>query len=73
MSDVLSSPWGPWLLLLLCGILPSEMWRVLGALLSRGMEETSPLFTWVRLVARPFSKIRAKGEAWECGLLSKSG
>jgi hypothetical protein len=27
------------------------MWRVLGAVLSRGMDETSPLFTWVRLVA----------------------
>lgn len=46
-----ASPWGPWLLLLLCGILPSEVWRVLGAVLSRGMEESSPLFTWVRLVA----------------------
>ena len=51
MSEIVAGPWGPWLLLLLCGILPSEVWRVLGAVLSRGMDEASPLFTWVRLVA----------------------
>nr|WP_281502997.1 AzlD domain-containing protein [Ancylobacter crimeensis] len=33
------------------GFLPNEMWRVLGVLLGRGMDENGALMRWVRAVA----------------------
>ncbi len=41
----------PYLALVLLGLLPSEMWRWLGALLGRGLDENSEIFMWVRAVA----------------------
>ena len=41
----------PYLLLVLVGFLPNEIWRVLGVLASRGIEEDSELIIWVRSVA----------------------
>jgi hypothetical protein len=41
----------PYLVLLLIGFLPNEIWRVLGLVLSRGVDESSDLLLWVRAVA----------------------
>ena len=46
MSDV----W-PYLVLVLVGFLPNEVWRMLGLVLSRGVDEESDLLLWVRAVA----------------------
>jgi hypothetical protein len=45
-----SDPW-PYLLLLLVGFLPNEIWRWLGVVLARGLDETAAVVTWVRAVA----------------------
>lgn len=37
--------------LILVGFLPSEVWRWLGVLLGRGLDEDSELILWVRAVA----------------------
>jgi hypothetical protein len=41
----------PYLLLVLLGFLPTEVWRVLGVLLARGITPDSELLVWVRAVA----------------------
>jgi hypothetical protein len=41
----------PYLLLVLVGFLPNEIWRVLGVVAARGLDETSEIITWVRSVA----------------------
>jgi hypothetical protein len=38
-------------MLLLVGFLPNEIWRVLGLVLARGIDESSELFLWARAVA----------------------
>jgi hypothetical protein len=42
--------WG-YLVLLLVGFLPSDIWRLLGVVVSRGIDEESELLVWVRSVA----------------------
>jgi hypothetical protein len=41
----------PYLLLILVGFLPTEVWRVLGVLLARGISPDSEILVWVRAVA----------------------
>lgn len=41
----------PYILLVLVGFLPNEMWRWLGVVFSRGLDETSEVLVWVRAVA----------------------
>jgi hypothetical protein len=41
----------PYLVLVLAGFLPNEMWRMLGILLARGVDENSEILIWVRAVA----------------------
>jgi branched-subunit amino acid transport protein AzlD len=41
----------PYILLVLVGVLPNEIWRLLGVLASRGIAEDSELIIWVRAVA----------------------
>ena len=41
----------PYLLLLLVGFLPNEIWRLIGVVLARGLDESAPLVVWVRAVA----------------------
>src|SRR5262249_58411315 len=41
----------PYVLLLLVGFLPNEIWRWLGIVLARGLDETAPVVMWVRAVA----------------------
>jgi hypothetical protein len=40
-----------YLLLLLVGFLPNEVWRMLGLVFVRGIDEESELFMWARAVA----------------------
>lgn len=40
-----------YLILILVGFLPSEIWRWLGILLGRGLDEQSEIIMWVRAVA----------------------
>ncbi len=41
----------PYLALLLLGFLPSEIWRWLGVMVGRGLDEDSEIILWVRAVA----------------------
>jgi hypothetical protein len=41
----------PYLVLILVGFLPNEIWRLLGVIVARGIDEDSELITWVRAVA----------------------
>jgi hypothetical protein len=42
---------GPVLALILVGFLPNELWRLLGLVLVRGLDERSQAIVWVRAVA----------------------
>jgi hypothetical protein len=42
---------GPLLTLLLVGFLPNEVWRLVGLMLVRGLDEKSEFIVWVRAVA----------------------
>ena len=46
MSDL-----APYLMLVLVGFLPNEVWRMLGVVLARGLDEESAIVAWVRAVA----------------------
>ncbi len=41
----------PYLVLILVGFLPNEIWRALGLLLARGLDEDSEIVVWSRAVA----------------------
>ena len=42
---------GPYVALILVGFLPNEIWRLLGVVVARGLNEGSELLLWVRAVA----------------------
>src|SRR5262249_19310145 len=42
---------GPYMLLILAGFLPNEIWRLLGIVAARQLDENSELLVWVRAVA----------------------
>jgi hypothetical protein len=50
MTAALSELW-PYILLVLGGYLPNEIWRVLGLVLARGLDEDSEIVVWSRAVA----------------------
>jgi hypothetical protein len=50
MNAALSELW-PYILLVLVGYLPNEIWRVLGLVLARGLDEDSEIVVWSRAVA----------------------
>jgi hypothetical protein len=50
MSSFLGSLW-PYCLLVLLGFLPNEVWRVLGLVLARGLNEDSEIVIWSQAVA----------------------
>ncbi len=50
MSAVINELW-PYLLLILVGFLPNEVWRLLGLVLARGLDEGSEIVIWSRAVA----------------------
>jgi hypothetical protein len=41
----------PYLVLILVGFLPNEVWRLLGIVVARGLDDDSELIIWVRAVA----------------------
>jgi len=41
----------PYLVLILVGFLPNEVWRAVGLVASRGLDEGSEILIWVRAVA----------------------
>jgi hypothetical protein len=41
----------PYLVVILFGFLPTEVWRLAGVLAGRNLDETSEVMIWVRLVA----------------------
>jgi hypothetical protein len=41
----------PYLVLVAAGFLPNEVWRMLGVVAARGLDERSELVIWVRAVA----------------------
>ena len=51
LQAVMESAAWPYVLLIIGGFLPTEIWRVLGVVLSRGISEGSPFLVWVRAVA----------------------
>ena len=46
-----ASPLWPYVVLVLVGFLPNEVWRAAGFLLARGVDESSEVLVWVRAVA----------------------
>ena len=49
--SVLSGEYAAYLALLLAGFLPNEVWRWLGVIFARGLDESSEILVWVRAVA----------------------
>lgn len=50
MNEVINALW-PYLLLVTLGYLPNEVWRLLGLVLARGLNEDSEVVVWSRAVA----------------------
>jgi branched-subunit amino acid transport protein len=50
MSDFVGD-WHALLILLLAGVIPNQIWRMLGLMLGSGIDEGSELLVWVRAVA----------------------
>ncbi len=54
MSDWLGQFFGDWhalVILLVAGVIPNQIWRMLGLWLGGGIDEGSEMLTWVRAVA----------------------
>jgi Branched-chain amino acid transport protein (AzlD) len=41
----------PYLVVIIFGFLPTEVWRVLGVVVGKGLDERSEIFHWVRMVS----------------------
>ena len=50
MNAVVNELW-PYFVLILVGFLPNEVWRLLGLVLARGLNEDSQIVVWSRAVA----------------------
>lgn len=50
MNAVLAELW-PYLVLVLVGYLPNEVWRLFGLVMARGLNEDSQIVVWSRAVA----------------------
>ncbi len=50
MNAAVNELW-PYLVLVLVGFLPNEVWRALGLVLARGLNEESEIVVWSRAVA----------------------
>ncbi len=48
---VFGGEWSAVLVVLLVGFLPNEVWRVLGVVVGRGLDENGAVMRWVRAVA----------------------
>ena len=50
MSALTADLW-PYMILIMVGFLPNEIWRFLGLVAARGLDEDSEIVVWVRAVA----------------------
>ena len=50
MNPALTELW-PYLVLILAGYLPNEVWRLFGLMMARGLHEDSEIVVWSRAVA----------------------
>jgi hypothetical protein len=50
VNDALLELW-PYIVLILVGYLPNELWRLLGLVLARGLNDDSEIVIWSRAVA----------------------
>ena len=50
-SAIFGTDPGPYVLLVLAGMLPTAVWRVAGVLIGQSLDPRSPLLDWVRLVS----------------------
>jgi hypothetical protein len=61
----------PYLLLVLVGFLPNEIWRMLGIVAARGLDDDSEVVLWVRAVATGvLAGVIAKIVLWAPGALA---
>lgn len=61
----------PYLALIVAGFLPSEVWRWLGLVLGRGLNEGSEILLWVRAVATAtLAAVVAKLAFYPAGVLA---
>ena len=51
MAALLEGALAPYVLMIVVGFLPSEVWRWAGVLIGRSLSPDSPVLEWVRLVA----------------------
>ncbi len=54
MMDILRAPfseWYPFLFILLAGALPTQIWRWLGAVFAKSLDEESEFLNWVKAIA----------------------
>ncbi|MBS7540882.1 AzlD domain-containing protein [Ancylobacter lacus] len=49
--NLFGGEWNAVLVVLLVGFLPNEVWRVLGVVIGRGLDENGAVMRWVRAVA----------------------
>ena len=49
--SALSGEFAAWMALVIVGFLPNEMWRWLGVIFARGLDEGTEILVWVRAVA----------------------
>lgn len=50
-AEISLTPLWPYIVLIIVGFLPSEIWRMLGVVLARGLDDRSQIIVWVRAVA----------------------
>jgi hypothetical protein len=48
---IVHGPLWPYVLIVICGMAPTEIWRTLGVFASRGLSDGSLFLVWVRAVA----------------------
>ena len=69
--EIAVEPLWPFLVLIVVGFLPSEIWRVLGVVLARGMRDDSEIIVWVRAVATTLlAGVVVKLLIWPTGALA---
>ena len=49
--DLFGAALAPYVMLVVIGFLPSEVWRVLAIFISKGLDENSEIIIWVRAVS----------------------
>ena len=72
--SALSGEFAAWMALVLVGFLPNEMWRWLGVIFARGLDEGTEILVWVRAVATAIlAGVIAKLTIFAPGVLAGEG